>query len=224
MRRIHFVVFALLLAVPAAAQGKWDTIPEKSPDFRAIVDRFRKEPVVKGKILFLGNSITEGGKWKRLLKDSSVINRGISGDITYGILYRIDDVVKRQPSKVFLLIGINDLAKGIPDEIIMENIFSIARKIKTGSPKTTVYIQSILPTSTAFPNFPNHKNKGDHITTINAQLRRYGDKLGYTFVDLYPEFLNGDGQLDSKLTYDGLHLNYAGYEKWVSFLKTKKYL
>ena len=75
-----------------------------------------------------------------------------------------------------------------------------------------------------FPNFPNHKNKGDHITTINAQLRRYGDKLGYTFVDLYPEFLNGDGQLDSKLTYDGLHLNYAGYEKWVFFLKTKKYL
>src|SRR4030095_7767016 len=72
------------------------------------VATFEKEPVVPGPITFLGNSIKQIGDWKKLLNDSTVINRGIAGDITFGVLKRLDDVARRQPSKLFLLIGIND--------------------------------------------------------------------------------------------------------------------
>src|SRR5215469_2048183 len=87
-------------------QKLFDTIgfvPEYYPQRVAI---FEKEPVVTGRIIFLGNSITQFGDWKKLLNDSTVINRGIGGDITFGVLKRLDDVIKRQPSKLFLLIGI----------------------------------------------------------------------------------------------------------------------
>ena len=221
-----FLPFLLLFFLPDGlmAQSRWDTIPYGPDGFRAAVERFKMEPVLKGKVLFLGNSITEGGNWKKLLNDSSAINRGISGDITYGILYRIEEVVKRRPSKVFLLIGINDIAKGIPDEIIMENIFSIVRRIKNPSAKTAVFVQSILPTNNVFPDFPDHKNKDDHVVTINAQLQKYGDRLGYTYVDLYSKFLDGESRLDAKYTADGLHLNLAGYLEWIFILRKLKHL
>ncbi len=221
-----FIPFLLLLLIPVGlmAQRSWDTIPYGPEGFRAAVEKFKQEPIVKGKILFLGNSITEGGNWKKLLKDSSAINRGLSGDITFGVLYRIDDVIQRKPSKVFLLIGINDIAKGIPDEIIMENIFLIVRRIKGGSPKTIVFVQSILPTNNTFKDFPNHKNKDDHLVTINFQLQKYGDRLGYTYIDLYSKFLDGESRLDIKYSTEGLHLNQAGYLHWVSILKSLNYL
>ncbi len=64
-------------------------IPEHTPQRIA---QFNKEPIVTGKVMFLGNSITEMGDWKKVLHDSTVINRGIAGDVTYGILKRLKDV------------------------------------------------------------------------------------------------------------------------------------
>ena len=86
------------------------------------MEKFKSEPMVTGKIVFLGNSITEMGDWKKLTGDSTVINRGIGGDITFGILQRLDEVLNRKPSKIFLLIGINDIGKDIPPAVIADNI------------------------------------------------------------------------------------------------------
>jgi lysophospholipase L1-like esterase len=169
----------------------------------------------------LGNSITEGGNWKKLLKDSTVINRGISGDVTFGVINRLDEIVKRQPSKVFLLIGINDLSRKTPDEVILENLFSIVSKIRSGSPSTEVFVQSILPTNETFKNFiPNFKGKASSILTINTQLQRYANKMKFTYVDLYSKFLDANGLMDAKYATDGLHLNELGYQHWVSILRS----
>ena len=224
MRKVLPLLLFVFIPGCLIGQRTWDTIPFGPEGYKAALERFRKEALVKEKILFLGNSITEKGDWKKLLKDSTVINRGISGDITYGILYRLDEVVKRKPSKLFLLIGINDISRGIPDEVIMENIFSMVGRIKGGSPKTKIYIQSILPTNNSFPDFPNHKNKDEHVVTVNAQLQKYGDRLGYTYVNLYSKFLDSESRLDAKYSTDGLHLNLAGYLHWVEILKSLKHL
>jgi lysophospholipase L1-like esterase len=201
------------------AQRTWDTIPNLPVHYRAFYEKFKKEPVTKGRVMFLGNSNTEGGDWRKLLKDSTIINHGISGDITFGILHRMEAVLRQQPSKLFLLIGINDISKNIPDEVIMENIFSIVSRIKRGSPKTKIFVQSILPTNSTIPAFPKNYNKDDHVVIVNAQLQKYADRLGYTFIDLYSGFLNQEGQLDAKYSTDGLHLNAAGYLRWVDILK-----
>lgn len=214
----------LLFAFISFGQKTWDTIPNMPQHYAERVALFAKEPVVTGKIMFLGNSIIEGADWRKLLKDSTVINRGIGGDITFGVLSRVDDVVKRKPSKLFILIGINDLNKGIPDEVVMQNIFSFVRMVKSGTGGTQIYVQSILPVNKSFKNFPKNYDKEEHIATINAQLKKLSKHFGYTFIDLYNQFTNASLQLDGKYSSDGLHLNALGYLHWVEILKSSKYL
>ena len=173
----------------------------------------------------LGNSITEGGNWKSLLNDTTVINRGISGDVTFGVLNRLKEVTDRKPSKLFMLIGINDLSRNTPDEVIIENIFNIIGKIRSGSPQTIIYVQSILPTNESFKNLnKNFLGKAEHIATINEQLKKYAGIMKYTYVDLYTNFLDADGRMDARYSVDGLHLNPAGYAHWVEILKKGKNL
>lgn len=204
-----------------AQKRNYDTLPNLPEHYTKRLADFKKQPIVKGKVIMLGNSITEGGNWKKLLKDSTVINRGISGDVTFGVINRLDDIVKRQPSKVFLLIGINDLSRKTPDEVILENLFSIVSKIRSGSPSTEVFVQSILPTNETFKNFiPNFKGKASSILTINTQLQRYANKMKFTYVDLYSKFLDANGLMDAKYATDGLHLNELGYQHWVSILRS----
>jgi len=69
------------------------------------------------------------GNWKKVTGDSTVINRDIGGDNTYGVLKRLKDITDRQPSKVFLLIGINDIGKDIPDAVIAANDLRIVKEI-----------------------------------------------------------------------------------------------
>jgi lysophospholipase L1-like esterase len=204
-----------------AQKRNYDTLPNLPEHYTKRLAEFKKQPIVKGKVIMLGNSITEGGNWKKLLKDSTVINRGISGDVTFGVINRLDDIIKRQPSKVFLLIGINDLSRKTPDEVILENLFSIVSKIRSGSPSTEVFVQSILPTNETFKNFiPNFKGKASSILTINTQLQRYANKMKFTYVDLYSKFLDANGLMDAKYATDRLHLNELGYQHWVSILRS----
>jgi len=223
-KRIWVLIAACaLLAHPEliAQKRNYDTLPNLPEHYVKRLADFKKQPIVKGKIIMLGNSITEGGNWKKLLKDSTVINRGISGDVTFGVINRLDEIVKRQPSKVFLLIGINDLSRKTPDEVILENLFSIVSKIRSGSPNTEIFVQSILPTNETFKNFmPNFKGKASNILTINTQLQRYADKMKFTYVDLYAKFLDANGLMDAKYAKDGLHLNELGYQHWVSILRS----
>jgi lysophospholipase L1-like esterase len=218
----------LLLAVGSiksfAQKRAYDTIPNLPEHYWVRIEKFKKETVVPGKIVFLGNSITEGGKWKQLLKDSTVINRGISGDNTFGVLARIDEIIKLKPSSLFVLIGTNDLSKKIPDEAVIENIFTIVSKIKSGSPKTKIFIQSILPVNETVEKFPQQFNNSIHINAINDQLARYATRMRYTYIDLYGKFIDSQGKLDVKYTYDGLHLNAVGYQRWVEVLKELKHL
>ncbi|MDZ7650474.1 MAG: GDSL-type esterase/lipase family protein [Cytophagales bacterium] len=175
-------------------------------------------------MVFSGNSITEGANWKRLLKDSTIINRGISGDNTFGALARIDEIIKLKPASLFILIGTNDLSKKIPDEIIIENIFAIVSRVKAGTPKTKIFVQSILPVNNTVEKFPQQFDNEYHILTINDQLSRYAERLRYTYIDLYGKFLDDQGKLKSSYTFDGLHLSASGYQQWVEILKSLKYL
>lgn len=207
-------------------QKLYDTIgflPEYYPQRVAI---FVKEPIVKGRIIFLGNSITQIGDWKKLLNDSTVINRGIGGDITFGVLKRLDDVIVRQPSKLFLLIGINDIGKDIPDAVIADNIRKIITRIQTESPTTKIYVQSILPLNPDVPNFPQHYDKQQHVLSTNKLIEKVAADTHCTYVNIHDLFADQQGRLDAKYTTDGLHLNPSGdgYQKWIEYLRKQGYL
>ncbi|MDP2115748.1 MAG: GDSL-type esterase/lipase family protein [Bacteroidota bacterium] len=188
---------------------------------------FEKLPDTKGEIIFLGNSITDGGEWCELLGNTKAKNRGISGDTTEGVLFRLNEVTRSKPAKVFLLIGINDLSRGVSKDTVYNNICRIADRIMKDSPKTQVYVQSILPVNDSFGLFKNHTNKTDDVLWVNAQLKTWCEKEQVQFIDLYSRFKSPDSEkMNPKYTNDGLHLTGDGYLLWVEIIKpylTKKH-
>jgi lysophospholipase L1-like esterase len=200
-------------------QHLFDTVPNMPAHYQERVARFKQEPVTTVSIVFLGNSITEGGNWAELLGDSTVVNRGIGGDITFGVLARLDDVIRRKPAKLFILIGINDIGMDIPDAVIADNYRKIIGRVKAGSPATKIYVQSLFPLNPDVKGFPQHYDKQEHVLHVNGLLKKVASDTRCQFVNLFPLFLDGQKRLNPKYTGDGLHLNEAGYLLWVKHLK-----
>ena len=222
-----FILFLLPLATRAQTatnQNLFDTvpfIPEHTPQRLA---QFAAEPIVAGRVIFLGNSITEMGDWKKVLNDTTVINRGIGGDITYGVLKRLKDITDRSPSKVFILLGINDIGKDLPEVVIAGNYLKIVREIHDKSPKTMIYVQSVLPVNPTLPHFPQHYDKPEHVRALNKLLEAQAKEGNYTYIDIAHLFTDENGRLMSQYTFEGLHLKPPAYVIWVNYLKEKGYL
>jgi lysophospholipase L1-like esterase len=214
MRLLYATV--ALLGYPALASA------QSLPTSR--VAKFEAEPVVTGRVIFFGNSITQGGDWAALTGDSTVINRGIGADLTLSLLGRVADVIRRKPWKLFILIGINDISKDIPDAVIAAEYRALVDSVRAQSPTTKIYVQSILPLNPTVKNFPQHYDKQDHVVAVNRLLARMARETGATYVDLWPVVVDAQGRLDARLTGDGLHLNRQGYERWVAYLRKARLL
>lgn len=181
---------------------------------------FKSEVDTKNEIVFLGNSITEGGDWKTLFPTVNAVNRGISGDVTDGILNRLDEVLSSQPKKIFLLIGTNDLARGKSVQQVIQNYKKSIEYIQTNSSTTILYIQSILPVNPLVgTKFPGHKIKQNEIIETNKNLKIVANNYNVLYIDLYKSFKNSKGYLKPKYTHDGLHLNNKGYNHWKKIIK-----
>lgn len=178
------------------------------------VSHFKTLPQTAGDILFVGNSITDGAEWSELFDEAHIKNRGISGDITAGVIARLEEITNRKPAKVFLMIGVNDLARGLSPDSVLKNIIWITSYIKQQTPATKLYVQSILPVNGVFKKFGSHTDKGGQIKTVNAQLQKAAATYHYTFTDLHTAFSDNEGNLKADLTNDGLHLNGEAYLLW----------
>ena len=173
--------------------------------------QFEQLPNSRGEIVFLGNSITERVSWAELFHCGKVINRGIGGDICWGVYDRLDEVLISKPSKIFLLIGINDIGKGIPNDMILRKYEAIIRKVKADSPRTRLIIESILPINEDIIWYDYMKGKGQLIPILNKGIKDLASRYNLPFVDLYTPFSDGHNKLKAEFTYDGLHLNGKGY-------------
>lgn len=198
------------------AQHSKPIIPDSlfSTYYHQRVTHFKSLPQTLGDIIFLGNSITDGGEWQELFDDLSVKNRGISGDVSAGVIHRVDEIAVRKPAKIFLMIGTNDLARSIRADSLIRNILWIAKYLKDRSPSTKLFVQSILPVNDAFGKFTGHTAQGQAIRDVNATLRSNAATHSYTYIDLHTAFSNSSGKLDAKFTNDGLHLTGEGYMLW----------
>nr|WP_320036913.1 GDSL-type esterase/lipase family protein [uncultured Bacteroides sp.] len=181
---------------------------------------FEKLPITSTDIVFLGNSLTDGCEWAELFGNPHIKNRGISGDEVMGIYDRIDPILKGKPAKIFLLTGVNDVSHDLTADSILVMYRKLVSKIKSDSPKTKLYIQSILPVNDEFTRFPKVHNKTQVILDINKGLKQLAKENEYTYIDLYTHFIApGTQSLDKKYTNDGLHLLGPGYLVWKEVLK-----
>ena len=220
-----FFAFILLLvySYTNAQTVAWDST-YRPKIYAEKVAAFNADPVKPGDIVFLGNSITAGADWKSLLNLPNAKNRGIGGDITFGVLERLDEVIKGKPAKVFVLIGINDISRNIPDDLILRNYKSIINRIQKGSKKTKIYFYTLLPVNASFEKFKNHYGKDEHILAINNEIRKFASERNVTVIDLYSHFIDEQKRLKPELTKDGLHLIPAGYQVWADVLNRGGYL
>jgi lysophospholipase L1-like esterase len=178
---------------------------------------YPSQPIRSTDIVFLGDSLTESFDLVKHFGRNDLRNRGISGNMTAHVLYRLEEIVLTRPAKLFLMIGINDIYQGIDLETIFENIRQITGQLTTKNDHTKIYIQSILPVNE--DRLLAHEQLNTKIYTLNGRLQRFCRDNGFTFVDLYPEFLNHSGQLDNAYTFDGVHLNEQGYVLWAELLQ-----
>ena len=216
--RSRMLLFAILLCMleGSAQSQKWDSTYRPSI-YAQKTAQFNMHPNSPKDIIFLGNSITDYVDWNELLQLPQARNRGISGDITFGVLERLKEVTDGKPAKVFILIGINDIARNIPDSVILDNYARMIRGIKTASPKTKIYFNTLLPVNNTFPD-KAHYNKDQHIAAVNEGLRKICAKEKIVLIDIHDRFLDAENRLEKGYTYDGLHLNAEGYKLWASIL------
>lgn len=213
----------LFTSIQLYAQSTGYDINFRPKHYAARIATFKTKPISKKDYVFLGNSITAGGNWSALLGLTNVKNRGISGDITFGVLDRLDEIIEAQPAKLFVLIGINDISRKIPGGLILKNYKEMISRVRKGSKYTQIYFNTLLPVNSSFGKFDNHYGKDLHIIWLNQEIKKLAAK-NVTIIDLYPVFSDENNVLRAELTKDGLHLLPAGYRVWAAFLKSGGYL
>jgi lysophospholipase L1-like esterase len=171
-------------------------------------ERYRKLPNTEGEVDFVGDSLMGDGPWADLF--GPIKNRGIGGDTTAGLLDRLGEVTEGHPRKAFLLAGTNDLAADLPTAQVIRNARKILERFRSESPKTELYVLSILPVNQTFAGGPVQNNAT--IKEANRQLKELvGEFAGVTFVDVFDALCDSGGNLRKEWSKDGLHLNIDGY-------------
>jgi lysophospholipase L1-like esterase len=161
------------------------------------------------KTVFLGGSQTAG--WKYVGGFPNVVNKGAVSNTTAKILKTLSPVVGMKPEKIFILEGINEIWS--PNASILSRYREILRRIHQGSPKTVIFVQSVLPVV----NRPDLSN--DKIRDLNAGLQALCAEIpGCVYIDLYSHF-TVDGALNAALTTDGVHLRPDGYKLWQALIE-----
>lgn len=219
-----FFNLLFILLITRQVQGQEVDSLKRPEIYPAQVELHRALPKNPLDVVFLGNSITFWANWPELLTDFKYIkNRGIPGDNSFGVLDRLEDILLGKPKQIFLMIGINDLAQGMSEELLLRNISRICTQSKQYSPNTVLILQSILPTNKSFNRLMNHYQPPARIKRINAAIKELAAIHQYAYLDIYSSFVDGDQQLLASYTFDGVHLTLLGYEKWLELLRAKGY-
>ncbi|WP_321333102.1 GDSL-type esterase/lipase family protein [uncultured Bacteroides sp.] len=217
MKIIRFILATLVLvsaAIGLKAQGNqeaWAGLNIYAANNAKI--RAEKIPV---KAIFMGNSITQmwAGMRPAFFKDNGYLGRGIGGQTTPQMLSRFRmDVVALAPQVVVINGGINDIATntGTYDfELTFGSIQSMAEIAKANGIK--VILTSVLPAS-IIPWRKEIPAVSAKIDQLNAAIKEYCSKNGYTYVNYYSRLVSDDGSkgLPKELTLDGVHVTEAGY-------------
>src|SRR5262249_28367874 len=135
-------------------------------------------------------------------------NLGVGGDTSAGVLHRLDAVIDLKPRRVFLMIGINDLGRGFPVELVAAHIQLVAQSLLERG--IVPVVQATLYTS--------HRGFNDKVSALNELTRAWCAAKSVVYIDLN-DVLSADGMLRPRLTEDGLHLNEEAYQLWSEVIR-----
>jgi len=191
------------------------------PKEKTVVEKIEVEKIViPDNLLFVGDSITYNFDLEGCFKDMPVVNSGRNANQTTDILDNLKSrIYDYNPSKIFLLIGTNDIDQRKSTDEIFGKTKEIIKKIKENRSEAKIYIQSVYPVNES-DKYDGPKNRtNEKIEELNQRLEEYCKKEKIIFIDLYSELVDEDGQLKEEYTTDGLHISEEGYEIITEVLK-----
>ncbi|MBQ0052861.1 MAG: family 10 glycosylhydrolase [Bacteroidales bacterium] len=182
-------------------------------------------PVDSKDYVFLGNSLTQGGKWEEYFpevqaelekKGGSIRNRGIIGDTADGIYDRLEEILNGKPAKLFFLTGANDISHNLSADTIVGRIEKVIDRVQQECPKTRIYVESLLPFNESFKRYKALNGKTHVVNETNAVLEKMCERRGVEFIYIHDLFLEDGSKevLKASISPDGLHLKPEGYQIW----------
>ncbi|MCW4441689.1 SGNH/GDSL hydrolase family protein [Vibrio splendidus] len=163
-------------------------------------------------LVMFGDSITEWAPWADIFRDVSMVNRGLAGDTTTGMLRRIDTTLNVKPKLVCFMAGINDLAQGYDVDYIYQNYIDMLKVWQENDIR--ILVQSTL--------YVGSKLQGlnPSVELLNSKISEYCSQQGIAFLDVN-SVLSPNQLLSNEYSCDDLHLNAKAYQAWSKVLQPK---
>ncbi len=183
-----------------------------------------KIEILNPNVVFLGDSITDYYDLDKYYPKLKKVNSGISGNKIIDIKNDMYNRVYRyNPSKVVLLIGINDILHNKETDYLLEDIKIITSNIKKNFPNCEIYIESIYPINEVCENkysiVFDTKRTNEIVVEYNNEIKKICNKKSYTYIDMFKELSDESNMFSREYTDDGLHPNENGYNKITEVLK-----
>ena len=197
---------------------------QKIIDMNYKLEKIERYTYNKESIVFLGDSITSRCNLNKYFPNYNVYNSGIAGNMTKDILGDMENrIFVYNPTKVFILIGTNDLVySGLDNDGIKNNIEEIINKIYEKNSNTKIYLESIYPVNNSLNKEIVETRTNDNIKNLNNKIEKICDNNKCTYINMYDNLTDKNGNMKRIYTVDGLHLNKIGYKVVAS--KLTKYL
>lgn len=197
----------------------WAGFPK---NFEALQKKFvRLAETDRGAVFFLGDSITQSADLPKLFPAIKTANRGISGDTSRSMVYRLENnVLSLEPRGLVILCGTNDLFQpnGKPENTAA-NVGEIIKQARQKFPQLPIAVLKTLPNTKkihqaeAVERIAIAKSFSDAIETAIKEI------ANVTLIDTFTPYLTEDHSLNHKLFTDGVHLNADGYEIYRKLLE-----
>jgi lysophospholipase L1-like esterase len=220
-RRLR-TLLAISLALNVACAGWFVTGRLRRPDGlaeyrRARVELFASLDTRSPDLLLLGDSLVDRGEWTELL-GPGVVNRGVASDRVRDAIARVAEIGRRDPRRIAILLGINDLLHGFPVGDVARDYAELLAALAREAPRARLYVLGVLPVR---PIDDARRVSPDTVRALNARLSSLAAERGAVFVDLAPRFSTATGELAPDLTTDGVHLTARGYHLWSEVLRDR---
>lgn len=169
-------------------------------------------------IAFFGNSITCMSDFQSYFPYKNIVELGYPGDTMEGMMRRMDQLRAVTPEKIFLMAGINGLAKMSLNEF-EKQYNTLLDSIHNAVPQARIYVQSILPVNN---EMKEHLPSSQKIKDTNYIIRHISEKRRLKYIGLYDLYADKAGQMQRSCTIDGLHLKPEAYTRWAN--KIRKFI
>jgi len=181
--------------------------------YHAANEQLMKQPVEAGRVVFMGDSITDGWRLDQTFAGKPYVNRGISGQTTPQMLVRMfPDVINLKPAVMIVLAGTNDIARNTGPttlKMIQDNIQAMTELAQMHGIK--VVLCSVTPIADYGRTPQTNQRPPADIVKLNEWMKAYAAKSGAIYADYFSALADAKGMLKEGISMDGLHPNAAGY-------------